>query len=60
MLSFFAHIAALQYRAATGYKPDRVAAGMRINTEKSFLHPEHNRVPNLLKVPNPYFGMLNN
>ncbi len=40
MLSFLAHIPALQYRAATGYKPNRVAAGMCINTEKSFLHPE--------------------
>jgi hypothetical protein len=53
MLSSFTHIAALQHRTATGYKTDRVAAGMRINAEKSFLHAG-NRVPDLQKVWNLY------
>jgi hypothetical protein len=38
MLPLFAHVGSMQIRAATGYQPHRVAAGVRINTKKGFRH----------------------
>lgn len=38
MLAFFAHVDPIQQRTTASNKTNRVAAGMRINAKKSFLH----------------------